>query len=165
MKAGGNSLKPIQYLGVVVLFTSGCQALPTVTRTGDVKNIVIWADVGAREIAVNPGDEIRWSNERARFVQIVFTDPLLDKQLSCKNNIGGIVTSNDTARLASNETACICLRDAGFFRYTIRMETGLTFGQINVPGLIRVGGKSGDGAGPTNALTSDRTGSMSAIFQ
>ena len=158
-------MKPIQYLGVTLLFVLGCQALPTVTRTGDVTTIVISNDVAAQEIAVNPGDEIRWSNERTGFVQIVFSAPLLNNQLSCKNNIGGILTPSDTARLAPNETASVCFRNAGFFRYTVRTETGLTFGQISVPGLITVGGNSGEGAVPTNAHTSDRTGSMSALPQ
>jgi len=144
---------------------SGCQALPTVTRTGDVKTIILGEGAAGQEIAVNPGDEIRWVNEGTRFVEIVFNDPLLDRHLSCKNNLGGVLTPGDTARLAPNETASICFRDAGFFRYTVRMETGLTFGQINVPGLIKVEGKSGEGTEPTHAHTSDRTGATSASFQ
>jgi plastocyanin len=124
----GNSVKTTQYLGVALLFMWGCQVLPTATRTGDVKNIILKDDVGAQEIVVNTGDEIRWINDQTRFVQIVFTDPRLDQELSCKNNIGGILTPSNTARMAPNETASICFRYPGLFRYIVRMETGLTFG-------------------------------------
>jgi plastocyanin len=158
-------VKPTQYLGAALLFMWGCQVLPAATRTGEVKNIVLRDDVTAQEIAVNPGDEIRWINEQTRIVQIVFSDLQPDRQLSCKNNIGGIFTPSNTARIAPNETASICFQHAGFFRYIVRMETGLTFGQINVPGLIEVSVKSGEGAGPAKAHASDGTESMSGLFQ
>jgi plastocyanin len=105
--------------------------LPGLTHSDENRgrqNIILKDDVGAQEIVVNTGDEIRWINDQTRFVQIVFTDPRLDQELSCKNNIGGILTPSNTARMAPNETASICFRYPGLFRYIVRMETGLTFG-------------------------------------
>jgi len=151
----------IRYLGVALVFVLGCQGLPTVTRTGDVKDIIIGDDLVAGEIAVSPGDEVRWVNKRTAPVRIVFIDPLLDKQLSCKNNIGGLMTPSDTARLATNETASVCFRDAGFPRYTVRMESALTTGEINVPGMIKVGGKGGQAAAQTSDQSGGRTSGQS----
>ncbi len=158
-------MNPIGYLGIALLFVLGCQAVPTVTRTGDVKDIIIGDDLSSKEVAVNTGDEVRWINKRTQPVRIVFLDPVSDKQLSCKNNVGGWMTPSDTAKLDKNETASACFRDPGYFRYIVRMESALTTGDINIQGVIKVGGQGGQAAaqtsdqnrGRTSGQTSDRT--------
>ena len=158
-------MNPIRYLGVALVFVLGCQAVPTVTRTGDVKDIIIGDDLSSREIAVNTGDEVRWINKRTQPVRVIFLDAVLDKQLSCKNNVGGWMTPSDTAKLDKNETASACFRDPGYFRYVVRMESGLSTGDINVQGVVKVGGQGGQAAaqtsdqnrGRTSGQTSDRT--------
>src|SRR6185503_3733412 len=165
LQQGGTSMNPIPYLGVALLLMLGCQSTPTVTRTGDVKDIIIGDDLSAREIAVNTGDEVRWINKRTQPVRVVFLDPVSDKQLSCKNNVGGWMTPSDTAQLGKNETASACFRDPGYFRYIVRMESGLTTGDINIQGVIKVGGQGGQAAaqtsdqnrGRTSGQTSDQT--------
>ena len=143
-------MNPIRYLGVALVFVLGCQGTPTVTRTGDVKDIIIGDDLSSREIAVNTGDEVRWVNKRTAPLRINFIDPVLDKQLSCKNNFGGWMTPSDTAQLSMNETASLCFRDAGTFRYTVRMESARTTGELNVSGVVKVGGRGGEAAGQTS---------------
>ena len=158
-------MNPIPYLGVALVFVMGCQAVPTVTRTGDVKDIIIGDDLSSREIAVNTGDEVRWINKRTQPVRVIFLDAVLDKQLSCKNNVGGWMTPSDTAKLGKNETASACFRDPGYFRYIVRMESALTTGDINIQGVIKVGGQGGQAAaqtsdqnrGRTSGQTSDQT--------
>ena len=158
-------MNPIRYLGVALLFVLGCQAVPTVTRTGDVKDIIIGDDLSSREIAVNTGDEVRWINKRTQPVRVIFLDAVVDKQFSCKNNVGGWMTPSDTAKLGKNETASACFRDPGYFRYIVRMESALTTGDINIQGVIKVGGQGGQAAaqtsdqnrGRTSGQTSDRT--------
>ena len=150
-------MNPILYLGVALLLVLGCQGTPTVTRTGDVKDIIIGDDLSSREVAVNTGDEVRWINKRTAPVRIVFLDPVSDKQLSCKNNVGGWMTPSDTAQLGKNETASACFRDPGYFRYIVRMESALTTGDINIQGVIRVGGQGGQAAAQTSDQNSGRT--------
>ena len=143
-------MNPIRYLGVVFVFVLGCQGTPTVTRTGDVKDIIIGDDLSSREIAVSPGDEVRWINKRTAPLRIIFIDPVLGKQLSCKNNFGGWMTPSDTAQLTMNETASLCFRDSGTFRYTVRMESAKTTGELNVSGVVKVGGEGGQAVGRTS---------------
>jgi plastocyanin len=150
-------MNPIRYLGVALVFVLGCQAVPTVTRTGDVKDIIIGDDLSSREIAVNTGDEVRWINKRTQPVRVIFLDAVLDKQLSCKNNVGGWMTPSDTAKLGKNETASACFRDPGYFRYIVRMESALTTGDINIQGVIKVGGQGGQAAAQTNDQNRGRT--------
>ena len=150
-------MNPIRYIGVALLLVLGCQGTPTVTRTGDVKDILIGDNLASGDIAVSPGDEVRWVNKRTAPVRIVFIDAVSDKQLSCKNNVGGWMTPSDTAKLNTNETASVCFRDPGYFRYTVRMESALTSGEINVPGVVKVGGQGGQAAGQTSDQNSGRT--------
>ena len=150
-------MNQISYLGVALLLVLGCQSTPTVTRTGDVKDIIIGDDLSSKEIAVNTGDEVRWINKRTQPVRVVFLDPVSDKQLSCKNNVGGWMTPSDTAQLGKNETASACFRDPGFFRYIVRMESALTTGDINVQGVIKVGGQGGQAAAQTSDQNKGRT--------
>lgn len=158
-------MNPIGYLGVALLFVLGCQGMPTVTRTGDVKDIIIGDNLSSGEVVVSPGDEVRWINKRTQPVRVIFLDAVLDKQLSCKNNVGGWTTPSDTAKLATNETASVCFRDPGYFRYIVRMESAKTTGDINIQGVIKVGGQGGQAAdqtsdqnrGRTSGQTSDQT--------
>ena len=155
-------MNPIRYLGVALLFVLGCQAVPTVTRTGDVKDIIIGDDLSSREITVNTGDEVRWINKRTQPVRVIFLDAVVDKQLSCKNNVGGWMTPSDTAKLGKNETASACFRDPGYFRYIVRMESALTTGDINIQGVIKVGGQGGQAAAQTSDQNRGRTSGQSS---
>jgi hypothetical protein len=143
-------MNPIRYLSLAALLVLGCQGLPTVTRTGDVKDVIIGDSLASGEITVNPGDEVRWVNKRSAPVRVILIDPVSDKQVSCKNNFGGWMTSSDTAQLTTNEAASICFRDAGTFRYTVRMGSARTAGEQNVSGVIKVGGHGGQAVGQTN---------------
>ena len=155
---GGAFMKSIRYLGVMaLLFVLGCQNTPTVTRTGDVRDIIIADNLLSGEIAANPGDEVRWINKRTAPVRIVILDPVSDKQLSCKNNFGGVMTPSDTARLTTNETASACFRDPGYFRYTVRMESAGMTGERNVAGVVKVGVPAGQAIGQTSDQHSDRS--------
>ena len=152
-------MNQIRYLGVALLFVLGCQGTPTVTRTGDVKDIIIGDNLTSSETAVNTGDEVRWVNKRTQPVRVIFLDSVSDKQLSCKNNVGGWMTPSNTAQLGKNETASVCFRDPGYFRYIVRMESAKTTGDINVQGVIKVGGQGGQAVGQTSDQNRGQTSS------
>jgi len=101
---------------LALVFLGGCENTPTVTRTGDVKDIIIGENLSPVEVGVSPGDEVRWVNKRTAPVRIVFLSPVLDKEVSCKNNFGGLMTPNNTAKLGANETASACFRSPGYVR-------------------------------------------------
>ncbi len=156
-------MNPIRYLGVaLVFFVLGCQGTPTVTRSGDVKDIIIGDNQSFGEMAVSPGDEVRWVNKRTAPVRVVFLDPVSDKQLSCQNNFGGMMTPSNTAKLGTNETASACFRDPGYFRYTVRMESANMTGERNVSGVVKVGGQAGQGAGQTSDQNRGRASGQSS---
>lgn len=151
-------MKPICHMWVgLVLLACGCQSMPPVTRTGEVKDIVIGEKLSSGELTVSPGDEVRWINKRTGPVRVVLLDPVTDKQLSCKHNFGGWMTRSDTATLDTNETASACFRDPGYIRYTVRMQSALPSGEINVPGVVKIGGVSGQPAASSPSTTTTTT--------
>jgi hypothetical protein len=151
-------MSSMRYLGislVALLFLGGCESTPTVTRSGDVKDIIIGDTLSAGEVVVSPGDEVRWVNKRTAPVRVIFLDLMSDKQFSCKNNFGGLMTPSSTAKLDTNEIASACFRDPGYVRYTVRMKSADTTGELNVPGVIKVGGQStGQTSDPNNTARS-----------
>lgn len=127
---------------ILTVLPLGCESLPTVTRTGQVKDILISEKLSSAELLVSPGDEVRWINKRTVPVRVVFLDPLPNSRVSCKDNFGGWNTPNDTAKLDTNETASVCFRDPGYVRYTVRMKSAAPSAEMNVPGVVKVGGTS-----------------------
>lgn len=147
-------MSSIRYLGIGLLafvFMGGCESTPTVTRTGDVKDIVIGDKLFAVEVLVNPGDEVRWVNKLTAPVRIVFLNPISEGQLSCKNNFGGVLTPSGSAELATNQSASVCFQNPGSYPYVVSVESALD-GQINVPGIVTVGEQSTARTSDSNEL-------------
>ncbi len=116
----------------------GCQGLPTGTKAGQVIDVPIRDDHVPEPISVKPGDEVRWVNKRSGPVRVIVLDRLPDEQLSCKSHFGGFARPADTARLTTTDTASICFRNPGIYKYVIRMEMDRQTPERNVAGEIRV---------------------------
>ncbi|ALA58989.1 hypothetical protein [Nitrospira moscoviensis] len=136
-------------VGTALLILTGCQSMgmggdkmPTVTRTGMVKDIVIREDVSPSMVSVNPGDEIRWINKRQGPARVIFLDPVME-QLACQRNFGGLMGSDKnqyTANLGQNDSASVCFKNSGQVKYVVRADSNTPSGEINIPGTIQVGG-------------------------
>ncbi len=130
-------------VGGLMIAVLGCQSMPSVTRSGQVKDIVVREHLSTAEVTAKPGDEIRWINKRQAPIRVVFLDPVSDR-MSCRDNFGNwLGGGSQTAELGPNETASACFKDAGMVRYTVRMESASPAGERNVPGIIRIGEDSG----------------------
>jgi plastocyanin len=162
----------IMMVGSALLILTGCQsmggggsAIPTVTRTGMVKDIVIREDVSPTTVTVNPGDEIRWINKRTGAARVVFLDPVME-QLSCQRNFGGLMGADRnqfTASLGSNDSASLCFRHPGEVKYVVRADSTNPSGEVNIPGSITVGGNNDrsstrdTSSSPTNEMAGSRS--------
>ena len=129
------------------LLIAGCQtiggeSMPTLTRTGEVKDIII---VAPTSVTANPGDEIRWINKRQGAVRIIFLNPVTEN-LTCQRNFGGPMgfgtkRNEYAAKLGSNESASVCFRDPGEVKYVVRAASNDPIGEQNIAGSILVGGR------------------------
>jgi plastocyanin len=131
-----------------LLMLAGCQtiggeSMPTLTRTGEVKDVIISEGVDPTSVTVNPGDEIRWINKRRATVQVIFLKPMTEN-LACQRNFGGPLgfgtkRNEYTAKIGSNKTASVCFREAGEVNYVVRAESNDHSGGQNMAGTISIG--------------------------
>jgi plastocyanin len=133
-------------IGSALLVLTGCQhslvreSMPTVTRTGEVKDVVILEEVSPATISANPGDEIRWINKRQGTVRVIFLTPVME-QLTCERNFTGIVPperNQYTAKLGTNDTASLCFRNPTEVKYIVRAESSDPTGEKNIAGTITI---------------------------
>jgi plastocyanin len=136
-------------LGSALLMLAGCQtiggeSMPTVTRTGELKNVIIRDTVDPASLMVNAGDEIRWVNKRQGIVRVVFLNPVTEN-LACQRNFGGPLgfgtkRNEYSAKLSPNETAGLCFRDPAEVKYVVRAESAAhPGGEQNLAGTISIG--------------------------
>jgi plastocyanin len=123
--------------------TMGGESMPTLTRTGEVKNVVIRDVVEPTSVKVNPGDEVRWINKRQGDVQVIFLSPITEN-LACQSNFGGTMgvgtkRSEYSAKLGPNKTASVCFREPGEVKYVVRAESSDSGGEQSRAGTISIG--------------------------
>ena len=138
-------------LGSAMLMLAGCQtiggeSMPTLTRTGEVTDVIIRDGVEPASVTVNPGDEIRWINKRQGTVRVVFLNPMTEN-LTCQRNFGGPMgfgtkRNEYTAKLGSNETASLCFRDPAEVKYVVRADSSDPIGEQNLAGTISIGSQN-----------------------
>ena len=134
--------------GSALLMLTGCQtiggeSMPTLTRTGEVKDVVIRETADPTALTVNPGDEVRWINKRQGNVKVIFLNPMTEN-LACQRNFGGLMgfgtkRNEYSAKLGPNETASVCFRDSGEVKYVVRATSGDPIGEQNIAGSIAIG--------------------------
>jgi plastocyanin len=138
-------------IGSALIMLTGCEhslirdsMLPTVTRTGEVKDIVIKERLSPATVTANTGDEIRWINKRQGDAQVILLTPVMER-LTCQRNFGGIMGAEQneyTANIDTNDTASICLRDAGELKFVVRAESSHPSGEENLLGTIMIGSEA-----------------------
>ena len=142
-------MKAVVYIVILtaqLMYMVGCQSLPLVPRSGEMKEIFVGENLSPAELHVNTGDEVRWTNKRMVPVRIEFLEPV-DAKLSCHNNFGGFFTGRNAATLGPNESASLCFREPIDSKYVIRpiysrystMRSALSDEKVTVAGAIRVG--------------------------
>jgi plastocyanin len=138
-------------LGTALLMLAGCQtiggeSMPSLTRTGEVKDVIIREGVEPASLTVNAGDEIRWINKRQGTVRVVFLNPMTEN-LACQRNFGGLLgfgtkRNEYSAKLGSNETASLCFRDPAEVKYVVRADSSDPIGEQNLAGTISIGSQN-----------------------
>ena len=125
---------PIQnfIVGSALIIVTGCQhslvhdSMPTITRTGEVKDVVIQDTVSPTSIMARPGDEIRWINKRQTDIQVTVVAPGR-QQLTCQRNfreMSGADLDQYTANVERNDTAGVCFQDPAELKYIVSGPSG-----------------------------------------
>lgn len=133
-------------VGSALIILTGCQHslvrdnLPTMTRTGEVKDVVIQDSVSPTFVTAMPGDEIRWINKREADVQVTVISPVKE-QLACQRNFSGKQEPDRNQYIANverNDTAAVCFRDPAELNYVVRTESDDPNVERSILGTIRI---------------------------
>lgn len=132
--------------GTSTLLTS-CQDLgwgrvqmPTTTRTGVVREVVILDTASPSVIIAHPGDEIRWINKRQGAAKVVFLDPV-EAQLSCRAGFGswrGANPNQFAADIGPNKSASVCFKTTQKAKYLIEADSTRIRSEQSMQGAISI---------------------------
>lgn len=130
-------ITPIGFIALGLI--TACSGTPEITRTGNVKNIIIRDGITPEELTVRTGDEVRWINQRMGDIRVEFIEPI-NRQISCNKGfhvLAGMGTDN-TADLGQDQTASICFTQVGTKRYVVRMDSTAPSGEKSQTGTVTV---------------------------
>lgn len=133
-------------IGVAVLATvGGCASIrgtgsiADTTRTGTIHTVNFEEHMTPVNLYVQPGDEVRWVNQRSTPVTVEFLGDALEN-VTCQSGFSSLLRrQQETATIEPNESASLCFEKAGTVTYNARMESPVAGGQMIESGTIRVG--------------------------
>jgi hypothetical protein len=137
---------PIQkfIVGSALIILAACQhslvldRIPTISRTGEVKDVVIQDTVSPTSVMGRPGDEIRWINKRQTDVQVIVISPARE-QITCQRNFRetmGADRNQYSANVERNDTAGVCFRNPTELKYVVREALSDASGESSFVGTV-----------------------------
>jgi plastocyanin len=133
-------------VGAAVLVTAvgcatirGTDSISDTTRTGTIHTVNFRERMTPLNLRVQPGDEVRWVNQRSTPVTVEFLgDALAD--VTCQTGFSSLLRrQEETATIKPNESVSLCFGRVGTVTYNARMESPVAGGQTIESGTIRVG--------------------------
>jgi plastocyanin len=129
---------------VTLLATSGCAAMAgtggiaSTTRTGTIHEVRFAERMTPTDLRVQPGDEVRWINQRSMSVTVEFLGDALD-DVTCQSGFSNLLRrQQEAATIRPNESASLCFGRVGTVTYNARMDSPVAGGQSIESGTIRI---------------------------
>ena len=117
----------------------GTDSISDTTRTGTIHTVNFEEHMTPSNLRVQPGDEVRWVNQRSTAVTVEFLGEALD-DVTCQTGFSSLLRrQQETATINPNESASLCFGKVGTVTYNARMESPVAGGQMIESGTIRVG--------------------------
>jgi len=133
-------------VGAAVLVTAagcasirGTDSISDTTRTGTIHDVNFAEAMTPLNLQVQPGDEVRWVNQRSTPVTVEFLgDALAD--VTCQTGFSSLLRrQQETTTIDPNESASLCFGIVGTVTYNARMDSPVAGGQTIESGTIHVG--------------------------
>lgn len=117
----------------------GTDSISDTTRTGAIHTVNFKESMTPTNLWVQPGDEVRWVNQRSTPVTVEFLGDALD-DVTCQVGFSSLLRrQQEAATIKPNESASLCFGKVGTVTYNARMESPVAGGQMIESGTIRVG--------------------------
>jgi plastocyanin len=126
-------------LGAALLSIAACAGVSGTSRSGVIHDVRFDEHMAPMHLWVQPGDEVRWVNQRNLPVTVEFLGDALD-DVTCQRGFDDrIGRQQEMATIEPNESASLCFGDPGVVTYNARMDSALAGGKTIESGTIRVG--------------------------
>jgi len=117
----------------------GTDSISDTTRTGTIHTVNFEEHMTPASLRVQPGDEVRWVNQRSTPVTVEFLGDALD-DVTCQTGFSSLLRrQQESATINPNESASLCFGRVGTVTYNARIESPVAGGQMIESGTIRVG--------------------------
>lgn len=117
----------------------GTDSISDTTRTGAIHTVNFEERMSPANLRVQPGDEVRWVNQRSTPVTVEFLGDALD-DVTCQVGFSSLLRrQQEAATIEPNGSASLCFGKVGTVTYNARMESPVAGGQMIESGTIRVG--------------------------
>ncbi|MEX2149140.1 MAG: hypothetical protein WD793_02925 [Steroidobacteraceae bacterium] len=118
---------------------AGTGGIASTTRTGKIHDVKFEERMTPVNLRVQPGDEIRWVNQRSMPVTVEFLGDALD-DVRCQSGFSSLLRrQQESASIQPNESASLCFGKVGTVTYNARMESAVAGGQTIESGTIHIG--------------------------
>lgn len=128
-----------------LLAATGCAAIAgtswiaSTSRTGVVHDVKFEEHMTPADLQVQPGDEVRWVNQRTTPVTVEFLGAALD-EVTCQSGFSSLLRrQQESAVISPNKSASLCFGRVGTVKYNARVESPVAGGQLIESGIIQVG--------------------------
>src|SRR5690606_4133434 len=117
----------------------GTDSISDTSRTGAIHTVNFEERMTPTNLRVQPGDEVRWVNQRSTAVTVEFWgDALAD--VTCQTGFSSLLRrQQETATSKPSEGASICCAKVGTVTYIGRRGSPVAGGQMIESGTMRVG--------------------------
>jgi plastocyanin len=117
----------------------GTDSISDTTRTGTIHDVNFAERMTPQYLQVQPGDEIRWVNQRSTPVTVEFLGDAL-AAVTCQSGFSNFLRrQQEVATIDPNESASLCFGIPGTVTYNARMDSPVSGGQTIESGTIQVG--------------------------
>ena len=126
-------------LCTALLAIAGCAGVPSTSRTGVIHDVRFEERMTPANLRVQPGDEVRWVNQRSMPVTVEFLGDALD-DVTCQIGFDNLMgRQQEMATIQPNQTVSLCFGNPGTVTYNARMDSAVAGGQMIESGTIHVG--------------------------
>lgn len=117
----------------------GTDSIADTTRTGKIHEVNFESRMTPTSLHVQPGDEVRWINQRSTPVTVEFLGNAL-ADVTCQRGFSSLFRrQQEVTTIEPNESASLCFGTVGQLTYNARMDSPVAGGEMIESGTIGVG--------------------------
>jgi plastocyanin len=125
-------------LFAALLALSGCAGVSGTTRTGAIHDVRFEEHMTPTWLRRQPGDEVRWVNQRSTPVTVEFLGEALN-DVTCQRGFDNFIgRQQEAATIEPNQSVSLCFANPGTVTYNARMDSAVAGGKLIERGTLYV---------------------------